>query len=66
MKESKKISKDKILRIYINSSKEYYYPGEKFEGSILLDVFGQTKCDKLQVIAKGKIIIKGIKTEIFE
>ena len=66
MKESKDNIKDKIIRIYINSSKEYYYPGEKFEASILLDVFGRTKCDKLQVISKGKIIIKGIKTEISE
>ena len=38
MKESKDNIKDKIIRIYINSSKEYYYPGEKFEASILLDV----------------------------
>ena len=66
MKESSNNIKDKILRIYINPTKEYYYPGEKFEASILLDVFSKTKCDKLQVISKGKIIIKGIKTDILE
>ena len=46
------------LRIYINTSKAYYYPGEKIEASILLDVFDKVKCDKMMVISKGKTIIR--------
>ena len=58
MKESK--NKFDKIRIYINTSKPYYYPGEKLPASILIDVFDKVKCDKMQVIAKGKIMIKDI------
>ena len=60
MKQSKSFSKNDKIRIYINISKAYYYPGEKLGASILLDVFDKTKCDKLQVIAKGKIKINAV------
>ena len=58
MKESK--NKFDKIRIYINTSKPYYYPGEKLPASILIDVFDKVKCDKMQVIAKGKIMIKAM------
>ena len=60
MKLNKSFSKNDKIRIYINISKAYYYPGEKLGASILLDVFDKTKCDKLQVIAKGKIKINAV------
>jgi len=60
MKQSKSLSKNSKIRIYINTSKAYYYPGEKLGASILLDVFEKTRCDKLQVIAKGKIKINAV------
>ena len=58
MKESK--NKFDKIRIYINTSKPYYYPGEKLPASILIDVLDKVKCDKMQVIAKGKIMIKAM------
>lgn len=49
---------DSTIKIYIDSSKPYYYPGENFAGSILLDVLEETNCDKMQIIAKGKEIVE--------
>ena len=51
---------DSSIKIYIDSSKPYYYPGENFSGSILLDVLEETNCDKMQIIAKGKEIVEAI------
>ena len=62
MKDSK--NRNTQIRIYIYTTKPYYYPGEKLTASILLDVFDKVKCDKLQVIAKGKIMIKAIHTSL--
>ena len=58
MKDSK--NRNTQIRIYIYTTKPYYYPGEKLTASILLDVFDKVKCDKMQVIAKGKIMIKAM------
>ena len=51
---------DSKVKLYINPSKPYYYPGENFAASILLDVLETIKCDKMQIIAKGKVLIKAI------
>ena len=51
---------DSTVKIYINPSKPYYYPGENFAASILLDVLDTTNCDKMQIITKGKVIVKAI------
>ena len=51
---------DSTIKIYIHPSKPYYYPGENFAASILLDVLDTTNCDKMQIIAKGKEIVKAI------
>ena len=48
------------IKIYINFSKAYYYPGEKFEATILLDVLDTTNCNKMEIVAKGKGIVKAI------
>lgn len=57
---------ESTVKIYINTSKPYYYPGEKFAATILLDVSDTTKCDKMLIIAKGKEIVKAIqKTYIY-
>ena len=46
------------VNIYIDSAKPFYYPGEKFLASILLDVLENVKCYKMIVTAKGKQLIK--------
>ena len=51
---------DLTIKIYIDFSKPYYYPGEQFAGTILLDVFDTTNCDRMQIIAKGKKLVKAI------
>lgn len=51
---------DSTIKIYIDSSKPYYYPGENFAGSIFLDVLEETNCNKMQIIAKGKEIVEAI------
>ena len=51
---------DSTIKIYINFSKAYYHPGEKFEATILLDILDKTNCDKMEIIAKGKGIVKAI------
>lgn len=48
------------IKIYINSSKPYYYPGEEVAATILLDVLEKTNCNKMQIIAKGKQIVKAL------
>ena len=46
------------IKIYIDLSKSYYYPGETLSGSVLLDVLEKVNCNKMLLIAKGKQIIK--------
>ena len=53
-------NKKSSIKIYIDFDKPYYYPGEKFYASILLDVIETTECDKMQIITKGKEIVKAI------
>lgn len=59
------MNNDSSIRVYINSSKPYYYPGEELGASVLLDVLETTNCNKMQIIAKGKQIVQAIqKTSI--
>ena len=48
------------IKMYINVSKAYYHPGEKFQATILLDVLDTTNCNKMEIVAKGKGIVKAI------
>ena len=48
------------IKMYINVSKAYYHPGEKFQATILLDVLDTTNCTKMEIVAKGKGIVKAI------
>ena len=52
------------VKIYIDSSRPYYYPGEQFLGSVLLDVLETVSCSKMLIIAKGKQIIKASQPKI--
>lgn len=54
------------VKIYIDSSKPYYYPGEEFLASILLDVLENVKCNKMIIIAKGKQIVKATQKKFKE
>ena len=53
------------INIYIDSSKPYYYPGESFLASILLDVLDKVNCNKMILIAKGKLIINATQNKVF-
>ena len=46
------------INVYINASKPFYYPGDKFSATILIDVQEKANCNKMAIIAKGKQIIK--------
>ena len=50
--------KNQKISLYINASKSYYYPGETFSATILLDVQDKINSNKMTIIAKGKQIIK--------
>ena len=52
------MNNDSNIKIYISPSKPYYYPGENLAATILLDVLETTECDKMQIIAKGKEIVR--------
>jgi hypothetical protein len=52
------------VKIYIDSSRPYYYPGEQFLGSVLLDVLETVSCSKMLIIAKGKQIVKASQPKI--
>ena len=52
------------IKIYIDSSRPYYYPGEQFLGSVLLDVLETVSCSKMLIIAKGKQIVKASQPKI--
>ena len=54
------------VHIYIDSAKAYYYPGEQFLASILLDVSDTINSNKMIIIAKGKQIIKATQKKVFE
>ena len=54
-----------LINIYIDSSKPYYYPGESFLASILLDVIDTVNCNKMVIKAKGKLIINATQKKIF-
>ena len=45
------------VKIYIESKKAYYYPGEQYLASVLMEVLQKVKCNKMIIIAKGKQII---------
>ena len=53
------------INVYINASKSYYYPGEKFQATILLDIQDKLNCNKMKIIARGKQIIKATQTNKF-
>ena len=53
------------INIYIDSAKPFYYPGEQFLASILLDVKETINCNKTIIIAKGKQIVKANQTKLF-
>ena len=53
------------VKLYIDLAKPFYYPGEQFLASILLDVLDKINCNKMIIIAKGKQIIKASQTKIF-
>ena len=57
---------DSPIKIYIDIARPYYYPGENFCASILLDVIDNTECDKMQIIAKGKESVKAIQKEYID
>ena len=57
---------DSMVNIYINFSKAYYYPGENFQATILLDVLDTIKCDKMEIVAKGKEIVNAIQKTFIE
>lgn len=51
------MARNELVNIYIESTKAFYYPGEQFVASILLDVLDKVKCNKMTITAKGKQII---------
>ena len=57
MKKNKKMENPKV-KIYLDTPKPYYYPGEQYLASILMEVLDTINCNKMTIIAKGKKIIK--------
>ena len=57
--------KNPKINVYINAAKSYYYPGETFSATILLDVKDTVNCNKMTIIAKGKQIINASQTNKF-
>ena len=53
------------ISLYINVAKPYYYPGEKFAATILIDVREKVNCNKITIISKGKQIIKASQVNKF-
>ena len=53
------------INVYINASKPFYYPGDKFSATILIDVQEKANCNKMTIIAKGKQIIKASQVNKF-
>ena len=50
------------VKIYIDSPKPFYYPGEQIVGSVLLNAIDIVNTNKMIIITKGKQIIKILKT----
>ena len=46
------------IKLYIDIPKPYYYPGEQFLASILIEAFDTVNCNKMTIVAKGKKISK--------
>ena len=53
------------ISVYINVAKPYYYPGDKFAGTILIDVREKVNCNKITIISKGKQIINASQVNKF-
>ena len=53
------------INVYINASKPFYYPGETFSATILIDAQEKANCNKMIIIAKGKQIIKASQVNKF-
>ena len=51
------MDKNSPANIYIDSAKSFYYPGEQFLASILLDVLDTINCNKIIINTKGKQIV---------
>ena len=49
-----------MIKIYIDSSKPYYYPGEHYAATILLEVSEKVNCDKMCITVKGKQMVDAI------
>ena len=60
------MDKNSPANIYINSAKPFYYPGEQFLASILLDVLETINCNKMIIIAKGKQIVEATQKRSFK
>ena len=60
------MNNDSTIKIYISPSKPYYYPGESIAATILLDVLETTNCNKMQIIAKGKEIVRAFQKTYIE
>lgn len=54
------------VKIYIDSSKSYFNPGETFSASIKLEVLEEVNSNKILIIAKGKQIIKAIQNRLLQ
>ena len=59
------MDKNSPVSIYIDSAKPFYYPGEQFLASILLDVLETINCNKMIIIAKGKQIVDATQKRSF-
>ena len=60
------MDKNSPVSIYIDSAKPFYYPGEQFLASILLDVLETINCNKMIIIAKGKQIVEATQKRSFK
>ena len=52
------------VKIYFDSPKSYFNPGETFTASIKLDVLEEINANKILIIAKGKQLIKAIQNRV--
>jgi hypothetical protein len=59
------MDKNSPINIYIDSAKPFYYPGEQFLASILLEVLETINCNKMIIIAKGKQIVDATQKRSF-
>ena len=59
------MNKKPKIKVYINASKPYHYPGEKYSATILIDAQEQVNCNKMTIIAKGMQLINASQTNKF-